>query len=630
MRKNNKKRKISLFKIIAFLLSIVTVFLAINVFRLDVLPIKYSIVFALILILLNVLCDWFLMRKKAKTIFRVFFSFIAIITIVLFSIISCYISGTLGFLENILDESYKIENYSVIVLKDSHYQELKDIKGLKMGYASNSVGIKTAKKKLLKKVDVEFKEYSDSTTLANDLLSKEIDVIAIEDSLLSMIKEDNPDFENDTRIIYQFSIRIKASTSAKDVNVVKEPFNIYLSGIDTYGKIESVSRSDVNMVVTVNPKTKQILLTSIPRDYYVKLHGIGAEDKLTHAGMYGIDMSIATIEDLLDIEINYYLKVNFTSLIDVVNSLGGINVYSDYTFTSIDNFSYAKGNNSMNGEQALSFARERKAFAAGDRQRVKNQQAVITAIIKKACSKSILTKYDSLLKSLSNDFQTNMSTKKITSLIKMQLNDMSSWNISTYSLEGADSRNYTYTGGNYLLYVMEPVSGSVEEAHSLISKVISGEKLDANYEYDGPINSVEKSTASNNSNITEQKDKITSNKNDSDKTKNSINFSYPNCKDVLNGYCLESTNPIYTCSDGYKLDENNSCVFDSVEVIGTVPIIDPTLTCSEGYELNSSNICQKQLEIKVCDNGYEYDSAYKICCPIGYSYSEKSNMCEET
>ena len=232
--------------------------------------------------------------------------------------------------------------------------------------------------------------------------------------------------------------------------------------------------------MTVNPKTKQILLTSIPRDYYVQLHGTtGSRDKLTHAGIYGTDMSVQTIEDLLGIEINYYIKVNFSSFIDIINAIGGIEVYSKYEFTSIDGYHYQQGYNELNGEEALSFARERKAFMEGDRQRGADQQAVIEAMIKKMSNKSILTKYESLLDSIDGKFQTNMNYKKITSLIKMQLDDMSSWNVVSIALDGSNGSEYTYTGGNQKLYVMIPDESTIDNASSLINAVLKGEKLDS-------------------------------------------------------------------------------------------------------------------------------------------------------
>jgi len=304
----------------------------------------------------------------------------------------------------------------------------------------------------------------------------------IEDSMKNILEEESSDKMNLMREIYEFTIKIKVDTTLKEVNVTDESFAIYVSGIDTYGQISSVSRSDVNIVMVVNPTTKQILLISIPRDYYVQLHGTtGAKDKLTHAGIYGIDMSIKTIEDLLETDINYYIKVNFTSVIDIVDSLGGLDVYSDYSFISYSGFNFKAGYNSVNGEQALDFVRTRKAFVDGDRQRGKNQQALIDAIIKKATDKSIITKYNSLLSAIDGKYQTNLSTKKITSLIKMQLEDMTSWNVSSYSLTGIDSNNYTYTY-NQLLYVMEPDKQSVKEAIALVDQVLNNEKLESSYQ----------------------------------------------------------------------------------------------------------------------------------------------------
>lgn len=292
---------------------------------------------------------------------------------------------------------------------------------------------------------------------------------------------DTKSFSDKTKVIYKFSIVVKTSDISKDLDVTKKPFNIYISGIDTYGSISSVSRSDVNMVVTVNPKTKQILLTSIPRDYYVPLHGkSGYNDKLTHAGLYGVDMSIKTIEDLMDIEINYYVKVNFTSVINIVDAIGGVDVYSDYDFTSLDGYKYSKGYNSVDGKEALSFARERKSFQAGDRQRVKDQQALLEAMFRKCTSTSIITKYNSLLDSVSGSFVTNMPTDRLKALIRMQVAKKYKWTITANSLDGANSSNYTYSYSSQKLYVMEPIEDSVNYAHKLIKSVEEGEKTRPN------------------------------------------------------------------------------------------------------------------------------------------------------
>lgn len=628
MKKNDKKvrkRKISFFKIIALLLFLMSIFVIVVLNMIDVLPTKYYLAGVGVILFINLIFDIFLMRKKAKKGLRAFFSFLAIITILVMGLASYYILYTLGFLSTIKDIGYKTENYSVVVKKSSNYNEIEDIKGASLGYYSNSIGASKANKKLSKKIDVNFEEYSDITELTSNLLNEKINVIVVEDSVLSMIKEDNVNFESETKVIYTFSIKIKDSTNAKEVNVVSEPFNIYLSGIDTYGEISSVSRSDVNMVITVNPKTKQILLTSIPRDYYVQLHGIkGTKDKLTHAGMYGVDMSIATIEDLLDIEINYYFKVNFTSLIDIVDALGGITVYSDYTFTSIDGMKYTKGNNAMNGEETLSFARERKAFSDGDRQRVKNQQAVISALIQKICSKSILVKYNSLLDSLSGEFQTNMSSKKITSLIKMQLNDMASWNVSTYSLEGSDSRNYTYSGGNTKLYVMEPVEGSIEEANELINSVIDGKKLEESYTYDGPVNNVSKVSSSTASTKKEDESEVIT---ETKKTTDDNQISEVEEKEEEDKKTYDPLKATITTK--YSYDATPSCTINAngkcniIDEEGNQQEIDVQYTCNDGDTLIGTK-CQSAEEIIKCPSNYDYDYNNEVCCPIGTSFNGKS------
>lgn len=470
---------------VGLILFIISLVVGAMVQVLDFLPLKYNSIIIIGLLIINIFMDFFLFRKKVKRYKRNIALCVGILFIVLLFFPIIYMFKTLNFMESIVATNYKYENYSVVVLKTSNYEKIDDIKELSVGIYENTDGINKVKKQLLKKVDVTFDTYDNLEDISKELIDKKIEVIILEDSMLSMIKEDNPEFEAAIKVIYTFKIKIKSDNEAKEVNVVVEPFNIYITGIDTYGDISSVSRSDVNIVMTVNPKTKQVLLTSIPRDYYVELHGKkGSRDKLTHAGIYGTDMSISTIEDLLGIEINYYLKVNFSSFVDIIDAFGGVEVYSKYSFTSIDGYKYSEGYNKMNGEEALSFARERKAFSEGDRQRGADQQAVIEAVIKKMSNKSVLTKYDSLLKSIDGKFQTNMSSKEIKSLIKMQLNDMASWNVTSIGLDGSNGKGITYSGGNQELYVMIPNWDTVDEASSTIKAVLDGKKLDENFKPD--------------------------------------------------------------------------------------------------------------------------------------------------
>ena len=489
MKKRRKKHKIN--KLLSLILIITTILSLLLSIALNLLSNKYIVIYAIIIFIIN-LININLKKKKRFALSNIYSTLILIILLP----IMFFIIKTTNVIDS-FNKNYTIYNYDVIVLKDTKYKKLEDLKKKKISYyiEENDI-LKDKLKTINKKINCKYKKENEKDKLYENLLNNETDAIILEDSYLQILKENNEGLENKIKIIHKFKILKKLNNKKEKTNITKEPFNIYISGIDTYGKIESVSRSDVNMVVTVNPKTNQILLTSIPRDYYIKLHEKkGYNDKLTHAGLYGIDMSINSIEDLLNIKINYYIKVNFTSIIDIVNTLNGVEVYSDYDFTSMDGYKYKKGLNRVNGEEALSFARERKAFPEGDRQRIKDQQHLFEALIKKCTSKNIITKYNSLLNTINKEIMTNLEAKEITSLVKMQIINNKEWNISTNSLDGKDSNNYTYSTPNQKLYVMEPNKESVEEASYLINKIIYGEKLaqEKNNYYDNyEINNVTK------------------------------------------------------------------------------------------------------------------------------------------
>ena len=277
--------------------------------------------------------------------------------------------------------------------------------------------------------------------------------------------EDDTRISDDTKKIYEFHLKEKIEDISKEVDVTKETFHVYISAIDSFGNVTDKTRSDVNMVVSINPKTNKVLMINIPRDYFVKLAGINEYDKLTHAGFYGVETSIKTIENLLDTEINYYVKLNYSALIGLVDALGGVDVYSEYDFTSgyyLVHFN--KGYNKVNGLEALEFVRTRKAFLQGDRVRGENQQRMIEAIVNKASNPSILLKYDNILKSLDGSFATNISTENIMELINFQLDKMPSWNMESLSLDGSDSYQITYTDKSRELYVMIPNEETIEKA----------------------------------------------------------------------------------------------------------------------------------------------------------------------
>ena len=268
------------------------------------------------------------------------------------------------------------------------------------------------------------------------------------------------------------------------INTAKEPFSIYISGIDVYGEITQESRSDVNIIATVNPNTHEVLLTTTPRDYYVEIPGVtnGEKDKLTHAGIYGIDRSMATLGALYEMEVPFYVRVNFTSLIEMVDVLGGIDVKSDMAFTTSEDsecvMDVKEGMNHFNGKQALAFCRERHNLPDGDNQRGKHQQAVIEAMIKKVMSPMILVRAPKLLDKVSESAETNMTEKQMQSLVKNQLTTLKGWNIHSVAATGTGDRAYCYSYSGNSLYVTIPDMESIANIESMINAVEAGEKLE--------------------------------------------------------------------------------------------------------------------------------------------------------
>ena len=476
MHKKKKKKLNKLFLIINYLLSIV-VLLMVSI--LNILPFKYLIVAFILVIVFNLIISICLLKKKKIGYL------LSIVFIIISGFVIYYLSTTYNFLSYFNKDNYKTETFLVLALKDSDYSKLDDLDSLDIGYVKNEItSINKALDKINKKIDIENIEYDNYHLVFDDIIDKKLTSGLIEESNYNMILEENPNYEDLFKIIDKIKIITKIDNRDGNVNVTEDTFNILISGIDTAGDISNVGRSDVNIVLTINPKTKQILMTSIPRDYYVQLYNTtGYKDKLTHAGIYGIDMSINTIEELLDININYYFRVNFTTLENIIDAIGGVDVYSEYSFVSyIGSYQFYKGYNHMNGNQALGFARERKTLPEGDISRAKNQQAVIDGIIRKLTSFSSITKYSNVINSLKDTFQTNMTNNDITSLIKMQLNDNASWNITSNVLSGTGASEYTYSYKGQKLYVMIPDDSSVNDAIDLINQVVSGQMLDGSYD----------------------------------------------------------------------------------------------------------------------------------------------------
>ena len=472
MSKKKNKSKMSFMKYLSIFLLIVSVLILVLVYFINVLPIDYFIVLLVLVLLIDLVVIKLLLCKGVlRNVIGVLLSIILIIFMV-FGI--TYELNTIDFLKQLGFNTYKEENFNILVLNDSEYNSLKDLNSKIIGHLDNNyhVGLDKTIKKIEKEINFDSKILVDINELVDNLINGEVDAIILEDAQISMLKEDNNNLFDKFKILEIFNIETEIKNEKENIDVINDSYNILITGVDTYGNITKVSRSDVNMVISINPKDNKILLTSIPRDYYVYLSNFSSYDKLTHAGIYGIETSIMAIEDLLDIDINYYVKVNFTTLIDIVDLLDGIQVTSKYEFTSIDGYHYNKGINYLNGEEALSFARERKAFSEGDRIRIENQQLVLKAIINKLLSSKIITNYNDLLKALNNKFLTNMKDEELTKLIKWQIDGMYNWDILNISLNGTDSYQYTYSYQKQLLYVMLPDEESVNTAKEKINSVM--------------------------------------------------------------------------------------------------------------------------------------------------------------
>ena len=271
-------------------------------------------------------------------------------------------------------------------------------------------------------------------------------------------------------------------SNAEAKKITKEPFVVYLSGVDTRGDLTEKARSDVNIIAAVNPVTKQVVLINTPRDYYVDLAGTNSKDKLTHAGLYGVQTSMDTLGNLYGVDVQHYIRINFAGFINIVDALGGVDVYSDQAFTSVgspgyyDPTTFAEGWNHLDGKAALAFARERHAFKTGDVQRGINQMKVIDAMLNKIKSPALLMGFSKIMDSAADCFVTSLSQNQISALVRMQLSDFAEWNIESYTVTGSSgSSTKCYSAKGQKLYVMKPDESSVAKAKEMIAAVLGGE-----------------------------------------------------------------------------------------------------------------------------------------------------------
>mgnify|MGYP000819814155 CR=1 FL=1 len=417
---------------------------------------------------------------------------LAVIMIVILAFGGFYINKTRSAISNISGETTEVTQMAVYVKSDDAADSVEATAGYTYGILSsldreNTDGA-VAHLNSQFGTEVQTKEYAGLTELADGILNGEVNAMLLNSGYLSVYEDMDGYTDFSTKIKEVGTVDVESTIQSAEESTPIEPittanggkvYTIYLSGIDTRGEMTAKSRSDVNIIATVNTDTHEILLVSTPRDYFVPLSiSGGAPDKLTHAGIYGIDVCMDTLGMLYDIDINYYFRINFGGFVKVIDALGGITVNSDYDFDSknILGYHFNKGENYLNGEQALIFARERYAFQEGDRQRGKNQMEVIRGVVKKALSPEILTSYSSILSSLDGCFGTNITYEEIAQILQQQLTNGGDWTIVSYSVNGTGDTQKPYSMSQKA-YVMIPDESTVQKAEAMMKKVRDGETV---------------------------------------------------------------------------------------------------------------------------------------------------------
>ena len=372
--------------------------------------------------------------------------------------------------------------YDIVVLTDGP-SDVSQLSQSVMGEVDNDPLSLAVHGQIALKVKVTYQPCPTWTGMIDSLTNKDISSMVIQDGFMQVLSDANPDQYDTLKIIDSFevdtSLAVKPTPSATPSPTPSaEPqsaYILYISGIDTFGSISNRSRSDVNILMVINPNTGKVLLVNTPRDFYVQLRGMsGLPDKLTHAGVYGIDVSVGTLEDLYDITISYYLRINFSSLVTVIDALGGVDVDSAYDF-SWNGYSFHVGTNHLDGQAALAFSRDRYDFAGGDRVRGQNQERVIEAIIKKISQPSVLTNYTQILDSIQDSIQTSMPQDVISAQVRQQLASGTQWEVTSTSVDGTGAMDYSYSYPGQRLYVMVPDQSTVDLAKSMIQSTLSGQ-----------------------------------------------------------------------------------------------------------------------------------------------------------
>ena len=478
--------------VLSILLVVASFYLLYQLIKINVLSTKLLFLITIIFVLLDAIFALLLCYYTRAIVSKIICVVITLVLIFGSCMGGYYISKTGSLLTNITNVTKHAKNtVSVVVKQSSDIKNKSQLNGLSVGMLRTigTQGSSKALKELSKDgIVMNQSEYDSLSAMLEAFYNGEVDSIIINESSRSQIldMESYADFDNNTRVVYQTSYKVENTDKANAVSdITSKPFNVLISGSDTRGGFDENGRSDVIMVATVNPKTSTILLTSVPRDFYVTTacdaaDGCmqGALDKITHTGIHGTNTTKRTVEQLLGIEINYTFKVGFDTVTDLVDALGGVDVYVEpgYAVTT-STFSVHEGTNHLDGEHALAYARERYSYTEGDRQRTKNQQQVLMGIVNEATKPSVITKYASIMDAMANTFSTTMSNEEISDLIKYQINNNPKWKMEQYMVDGTGDTLMCAELGD-AASVMVPDQSTVKMAKDKINAVLAGKSAD--------------------------------------------------------------------------------------------------------------------------------------------------------
>lgn len=478
--------------VLSILLVVASFYLLYQLIKINVLPTKLLFLITIIFVLLDTIFALLLCYYTRAIVSKIICVVVTLVLIFGSCMGGYYISKTGSLLTNITNVTKHAKNtVSVVVKQSSDIKNKSQLNGLSVGTLRTigTQGSSKALKELSKDgIVMNQSEYDSLSAMLEAFYNGEVDSIIINESSRSQIldMESYADFDNNTRVVYQTSYKVENTDKANAVSdITSKPFNVLISGSDTRGGFDENGRSDVIMVATINPKTSTILLTSVPRDFYVTTacdaaDGCmqGALDKITHTGIHGTNTTKRTVEQLLGIEINYTFKVGFDTVTDLVDALGGVDVYVEPGYAvSTSTFSVHEGTNHLDGEHALAYARERYSYTEGDRQRTKNQQQVLMGIVNEATKPSVITKYASIMDAMANTFSTTMSNEEISDLIKYQINNNPKWKMEQYMVDGTGDTLMCAELGD-AASVMVPDQSTVKMAKDKINAVLAGKSAD--------------------------------------------------------------------------------------------------------------------------------------------------------